>query len=135
MFERSALTLTLCDLLRATNGTLSWQAIEQATGRPLSDLRQTLRNVRLYLERDEGIVFETVRREGLRRLTDAEKVASAARFTRTIHRTAGRGAQRLDAVTDFASLSNADQLAATIRRTVFEAVRRETSLDKGEGRG
>ncbi len=130
MFDRSPLTLKLVDLLRSANGTVSYATICAAAGKPLAEIRQTLINVRRYLERDEGIVFETVRREGLRRLTDAEKVASAAKFSRSIHRTAGRGAARIGAVSDFASLSNEDQMAATLRRTMFEAVRRETSMDR-----
>lgn len=130
MFERAHLTVTLCNLLRSANGTVSYATITAAAGKPLGEIRQTLVNVRRYLERDEGIVFETVKREGLRRLTDAEKVASAAKFSRAIHRTAGRGAARIGAVSDFAALSNEDQMTATIRRTMFEAVRRETNLDR-----
>lgn len=132
MFERAQLTVTLCDLLRSANGTVSYDRITEAAGKPLEEIRPTLINVRRYLERDEGIVFETVRGEGLRRLTDAEKVASAAKFSRSIHRTAGRGVQRINAVSDFAALTNEEQLSATIRRTMFEAVKRETNIDKAK---
>lgn len=130
MFDRSHLTEALCALLRGANGTVSYAAIVSAAGKPLDEIRGTLVNVRHYLERDEGIVFETVRREGLRRLTDSEKVSSAQKFSRKIHRTAVRGVSRIGAVSDFAALSNEDQMAATIRRTMFEAVRRETNVDK-----
>lgn len=130
MFERAKLTVDLCNLLRQTNGTISYDAITKSVGADLEDIRPTLTNVRRYLERDEGIVFETVRGEGLRRLTDAEKVQSASRFTQRIHRTAGLGVQRIGAVSDFTALSNEDQMLATLRKTVFETVKRETNEDR-----
>lgn len=126
MFERSPKTLTILDALRGCNRDISWSAIAQAAGEPLAEIRQTIINARRYLERDEGIVFETIRGFGLRRLTDAEKVESAKTFRRKIRRTAVRGVTRIDAVRDMGALSNADQLAATIQRTIFQAVQRET---------
>jgi hypothetical protein len=133
MWDRAALTNALCDMLRGANGDVSYAAIEEAVGRPLGEIRPTLHAARRYLERDEGIVFETIRGAGLRRLTDAEKVASAARFTRRIRRTAGAGMQRLNTVSDPSRLSNADQLAHTLRMTVFAAIQRESAMD-GEGK-
>ena len=129
-YQRSKLTEAICDLLRNANGPVSYKSICKVAGKPLEEIRQTLSNARRYLERDEGIVFATIKGEGLRRLSDSEKVQSAANFSRAIHRTAGRGLQRLDAVADVESLSNEDQMIATIRRTVFSAVKRETNLDK-----
>lgn len=132
MFERAKLTLDLCNLLRGANGEVTWAAMEAAAGKPLTEIRQTIINVRHYLERDEGIVFATVRGIGLRRLTDSEKVESATGFTRSIRRVAGRGVQRLNAVSDVTALSNSDQLALTIRKTVFDAVQRQASQDAGK---
>jgi hypothetical protein len=132
MFDRHPLTNAICALLRGANGEIGYAAIEAATGKPLAELRQTLNSARTYLERDEGIVFVTVRGQGLRRLTDAEKVESASGFTRRIRRTAGKGVQRLNAVTAPDALSNADQLARTIRMTVFQAIQRESSQDAGK---
>ena len=125
MFERSPKTLQMLDLFRGTNDVLSYETITGTMGEDLDSLRSTMYNVRKYLERDEGIVFECVPRVGYRRLSDAEKVQSSGKFQRAIRRTAGRGVQRLDAVSDTAALSNADQLTATIRRAVFQAVQRE----------
>lgn len=125
MFERAKRTLKLAELFRGANGTLSYAAITEHMGQDLSELRHTITSVRRYLERDEGIVFECVRGEGYRRLTDSEKIESAATFQHKIRRTAVRGVMRIDAVTDPGALSNDDQLAASIRKTVFEAVQRE----------
>lgn len=130
MFQRTEQTNRLCEMFRTSNGLVTYERIEQEFSAPIADLRPNIANALKYLERDEGIVYETVRKTGYRRLTDAEKVQSAAGFTRKIHRTAGRGVTRLDAVSDFTALSNEDQMTATIRRTVFNAVQRETNLDR-----
>jgi hypothetical protein len=132
MFERSATTRQVCDALRSTNGDVSYARLCEVTGRGLDQLRPTIAAARRYLERDEGIVFATVRGEGLRRLTDPEKVESAKGFTRKIHRTAGRGITRIGTVSDFTALSNEDQMTATITQTVLQAVQRETRPPKGE---
>lgn len=129
MFERSKTTEAICAALRGCNREITWAALEQVAGKPVDEIRQTVIHARRYLERDEGIVFVTVRGVGLRRLTDAEKIASSAGFSRKIHRTAGRGAMRIGAVSDMASLPNEDQLAATLRLAVFNAVQRETNMD------
>lgn len=129
MFERSKTTEAICAALRGCNREITWAALEQVAGKPIDEIRQTVINARRYLERDEGIVFVTVRGVGLRRLTDAEKIASSAGFSRKIHRTAGRGVMRIGAVSDMASLPNEDQLAATLRLAVFNAVQRETNMD------
>lgn len=132
MFERAKITVDLCNLLRGANGDVTYAAIETVTGKPFDEVRQTVISARRYLERDEGIVFATIRGVGLRRLNDAEKVESATGFTRRIRRVAGRGIQRLNAVSEPAALSNSDQLALTIRKTVFEAVQRQASQDTGK---
>jgi len=129
MFERSERTESVLACLRAANRDVSWGQLEKAAGAKIDEIRQTILNARRYLERDEGIVFETVRKFGLRRLTDAEKVESCKGFTRKIHRTAIRGETRVGAVTDMAALSNEEQLSATLQRAVFSAVRRETQVD------
>lgn len=129
-FSRSPLTERICNALRGCNDSISWQSLETAAGRPLDQVRGTILNARKYLERDEGIVFASVRGFGLRRLRDDEKIASAVHFKRKIRRTAIRGIVRIDAVRDMASLPNADQLAATLHSAVFRAVQRETSDDR-----
>lgn len=130
MFERSAKTTRLLTLFRSANGLLSYTAISQHMGEDLHALRPSIINVLRYLERDEGIVFACVRGEGYRRLTDAEKVQSAEGFSRKIRRTAVRGVTRIDAVQNWQALSNEDQLAATLRKAVFEAIQRETAGDR-----
>ena len=130
MFERTEKTRRLLDLFRSTNGTLAYDTITAHMGEPLDALRPTIFNVRKYLERDEGIVFECIPRQGYVRLTDAEKVQSTAGIQRRIHRVSGRGLMRIAAVSDYNSLPPDQQMTATIRKTVFEAIRRETGEKK-----
>lgn len=127
MWERSENTLKALDLLRSTNDTLTYKAIAKAFDQPFDDVRPTFVAARRMLERDEGIVFETVRKVGFRRLDDAEKVESSGKFRRTIRRNAVRGITRLDAVQEPTTLSNEDQLRLTIQRTVFQAIQRESA--------
>lgn len=125
MFTLSPLTTAVLDTLRGANRDVSYDQLCTATGCSKDDLRRPLRTARIILERDEGIVFATVPRSGLRRLSDSEIVASSRDFTRKIHRTAIQGETRLGAVRDMAALSEQDQLAATIQQTVFRAIQRE----------
>lgn len=127
MFERSEKTTAAIDLLRSTNDVLTYAAIKKQMGEKFEDLRQTFTYARRCLERDEGIVFETVRKVGFRRLTDAEKVESSSRFRRAIRRNANRGVMRLDSVQMPEALSNEDQMRLNIQRTVFNAIQRESA--------
>ncbi len=124
--QTSPLTTAILTALRDCNGEISWATLEAAAGQPLATIRTQIHRARLILERDSGIVFATIRGIGLRRLDDAEKVASTAEFRARIYRTAGHGTARLDAVQDMAALSPADQMTATINRTLFAAVRART---------
>lgn len=125
MPDRSPETLALCDLFRASNGLLSYERIEQETGKSIEEVRNLVLRVRTYLERDEGIVFETERGVGYRRLNDGEKVKSADGFRRRIRRSAIRGSTRLNAVTKPEELSKDEQMLAELRRRLFEEVQRQ----------
>lgn len=129
MFEKSAMTQKLYDILRATNQDISYEALALAAGKPISAIRSALDSARRSLEKDK-IVFSTVRGVGLRRLTDGEKVQSTEAIKASIRRTSKRGLKRLNSVSEFQRLSNADQLTATINKTMFEAIRSHTSRAK-----
>jgi uncharacterized phage protein gp47/JayE len=131
MTQRSQDTIRLCALFRESNGTLSYERIEQEMGRPRHEIRNMILRVRNYLERDEGVVFATERNVGYRRLSDGEKVQSSEGFRRRIRRSAIRGSTRLDAVADFGALSKEEQMYATLRKRLFEEVQRRA----GEGLG
>ena len=127
MFIRTKLTLNLCELFRKSNGIISYDYIENETGKSIQELRQSITNVRKYLERDEAIVFECVRKQGYKRLDDSEKVESTKGFTRRIRRAANQGIHRIGTIVNRSDLSNDDQLTATIQETVLNAVNNQVS--------
>lgn len=124
MYQRSPTTLKLCDLFRDCNGQLSYEVIQNTMGATIDDLRSAIASARKYLERDEGIVFECIRGVGYKRLNDSEKVESTKTFTRKIRRTANAGVTRLNTIEDRDSLTNDEQLMATIQETALISIQR-----------
>jgi hypothetical protein len=59
----------------------------------------------------EGIRFDVVRAEGLKRMTDAEIALSGTSEVRGVHRRANAGLRRLSAVRDFDGLQNGEKVA------------------------
>lgn len=131
MFVRLKPTLKLYDLLRGVNDEIAYTAITEHMDMDMAELRPLLYRVRRYMERDDGIVFETIRGLGLRRMDESEKVQSLTEFRRKIHVTAGRGIMRSATVYNPETLDNEEQMKLTIHRTIFESVRRSTNNDKG----
>lgn len=80
IYERSARIAAICQLLRGANGTVAWDTIASAAGAPLGEIRSAITSARKALERDDGIVFETVWGTGLRRLSDTDIVRSSHRY-------------------------------------------------------
>lgn len=126
IYERSARIAAICQLLRGANGTVAWDTIASAAGAPLGEIRSAITSARKALERDDGIVFETVWGTGLRRLSDTDIVRSSHRYVQSINRKAEAGSQRLGAVQDYARLSPADQITSGINSAIFAAVRDQT---------
>ncbi len=127
MFERTATTLACVSLLRGVNGEITYTTICGQLKLPLETIRGSLSSARRALEK-EHIAFGVIRGVGLYRLNDSETARSSSKFVRQINRTAGRGKRRLGAIADFDKLSNADQLEATLNRTLFETVRKHTRM-------
>ena len=124
MYQRSPITLKLCELFRNCNGQLSYKVIENEMGQTIDGLRPSLHSARKYLERDEAIVFECIRGVGYKRLNDSEKVESTKTFTRKIRRTANAGVTRLNTIEDRNALTNDEQLMATIQETALMTIQR-----------
>jgi hypothetical protein len=127
MFERSATTIKLCEILRTVNGSIGYQTLTSATGTTLGKLRPALQSARAILEK-EKIAFAVERGHGLRRLSDSETVQSTEKFKQKLRSTSKRGLKRLGAVSEYSKLSSADQMTATLARTLFETVKVHTSV-------
>lgn len=127
MFQQSATTKACYEILRGVNGEISYSVICSKLKLPLETIRSSLNTARRALEKEQ-IAFAVIRGVGLKRLNDGETAQSSSRFVKQINRSAKRGTRRLQAVRNFNELSNADQLTATLNRTLFETVRSHTSL-------
>jgi len=86
-----------------------------------------LRSARHAL-RSEGILFGTIIGEGLRRLTDQDKVKKPEAFKKRVMRGAGRELKDLTTIANFGALGKADQHSVTLNRTILGAIRQSASV-------
>ena len=70
---------------------ISYAALGAAIGRQVNGSSGALQTARNRLKRDHGIVFSPVVGQGLKRLSDVEKIGAAAAHVEAAHRTARRG--------------------------------------------
>jgi hypothetical protein len=120
MYEQSAITVKICELLQGANGVVSYDTIVRAAGvKDFGAARPGLNSARRYLERESGIVFEVIRGKGLRLLDDRERVQSTHGIRRKIFRQSKAGLQRLQTVQDYTALPASDRLTADLNRTLF----------------
>lgn len=89
--------------------------------------RGLLATARKHVLRDQQLVFEPIRNEGMKCLTDEEIAASGASHLRRIHNASRRGVKKLSAVKNFAQLTPVQQLrhntSMTLLATFFEVSR------------
>jgi hypothetical protein len=130
MFQKSDLTQKTHDLLIGVNDEISYATLASHVGLATFDarLRSAVISARRSLEREHGIVFETVRGIGLRRLADADVVRSTSAIRQSINRKAKSGIRRLGAVRNFAALPLKEQGQATINQTIFAMVQDASAL-------
>lgn len=126
-FKQSEETISLIKALRGVNQEITYDSLSGMVGFPVSGATPALGSARRNLERNESIVFTTLRGQGLRRLDDTGKVDSTDRHARTIGRTARRGRKRLSVVDNFAGLTKEKQLKSTLRMTQFEFAQQAVS--------
>lgn len=117
----------------AVGEVVTWQALAEAAGKPIADLRYAVEAARRSLTRDAGMVFGVIRAVGLKRLADGEIVDAASADVAGIRRRARRAAVRVTAVQDYAALSPGQQVAHTVALATFTAVGEVTS-DRGQKR-
>ena len=102
-------TRFLIDFLRASadgeRETVTYEKINAALGRDVQrDARGSLLSAIKYLQREERLVFWTIRNVGVRLLEDPEVVSTAEVGLQRIRREAARTGRRVAAVRDFDSL-------------------------------
>ena len=126
-FERSPDTDAVINVLRGVNSEISYKDAAQRSGLGIVRLKQVLRSARNAL-RSDGIIFGTIIGEGLRRLTDTDKVRKPEAFKKRVMRGAGRELKDLATINDFGALSKTDQHSATLNRTILHALRQSAAV-------
>ena len=120
-FERSPDTDAVVVALRGANREISYKSIAQQTGMAMRRVMGILGSARRILEK-EGILFGTIRGEGLRRLTDSDIVKLPASFHKRTARGAKRELKRQDCYTNFEDLPQTERHTATLARITLNAV-------------
>ncbi len=111
MFELSPDTRILTDaLLKMEPGdTLTHDEMAALLSRRIDGADSTLQSARRRAEKEDGVVFGTVRTVGLKRLTDAEIVGLGETGAKGLRRAARRSFRRVSNVGNFDKLSPAEQ--------------------------
>jgi len=124
-FERSADTDAVIVALRGCNKEISYADLARQAGLALDRTKQVLASARRALRSESGILFGVIRGEGLRRLTDADKVKKPEAFKKRVFRGAGREIKDLATISDFGKLEKSDQHSVTTNRTILNVLRQQ----------
>ena len=93
MFRQTVDTLTLIKTLLkvAVGETITYEALSQAIGMDVVQRRSSLQSARKHLIRVHRILFETIKRVGLRRMNSADAVDCLTAEIKRVGRAAKRG--------------------------------------------
>ena len=127
-FERSADTDAVIIALRGCNNEISYRDLARQAALTLDRTKDVLTSARRALRSESGILFGTIRGEGLRRLTDADRVKKPEAFKKRVFRGAGREIKDLATISDFDKLSKAEQHSVTTNRTVLNVLRQQATV-------
>ncbi len=111
MFELNPDTRLLTDaFLKMEQGeTMTYEQVSKLLSRKTSGSDGTLQSARRRAEKEDGFVFGTIRKVGLKRLDDAEIVSLGETGAKSLRRGARRSFKRVSNVHDFDSLPSAEQ--------------------------
>lgn len=126
-FERSPDTDAVINVLRGINDEISYGDMARRAGLGTDRAKAVLRSARQALRAD-GILFGTIIGEGLRRLSDLDKVKKPEAFKKRVMRGAGRELKDLSTIADFPALSKTDQHSVTLNRTILGALRQSAAV-------
>ena len=126
-FERSPDTDATIDVLRACNDEIGYRDLAKRAGLSLPRMKSVLASARRVLAKD-GILFGAIRGEGLKRLTDHDKVRKPEQFKKRVFKGAGRELKHLATISDFGALQKTEQHSVTLNRTILGAIRQSASV-------
>jgi len=109
---------------------VSYEELSSIAGGDIQkEKRFALDTGRKRLERDRGLVFGTIKNEGVKRLEDEEIVQTSELGINRVRRQARRSARKLVCV-DFDNLSNEAKIRHNARMSIFGALVIVTSIKK-----
>lgn len=129
LFELAYETKVIIDLLKAAKDgeTVTYKQMLEATERTsVNAIRGNINTARRALQ-DEGYLFDTVRREGVKRMSDEDIATSGTRHQRHIKRTAQKAIKEQGAIRDFGALSAAGRYASLVTQTIMATIAHATS--------
>lgn len=126
-FERSPDTDAVIIALRGCNDEISYKDLARQAGLTLMRTKSVLPSARRSIRAETGVLFGVVRGEGLRRLTDADKVKKPEAFKKRVVRGAGRELKDLGTI-NIEGLQKTDQHSVSINRTVLNAMRQQAMV-------
>ena len=100
---------------------VTYAALSAIIGRPITSFRGVLETARRSVQRENRIIFDVVRSEGLRRLADAEIVDLSDKAREHARRHARNTAKKLVCV-DYAALSKQKQTKHNAALSMFGAL-------------
>lgn len=123
-FELNPDTRMLTDaLLKLQQGeTISYADLGRVVSRKISGADPALQSARRRAEKDDGFVIATIRKEGMKRLTDVEIVALGETGAKSLRRAARRHAKRLANVNRFDDLPTEDKAKHNGAMALFSGV-------------
>lgn len=127
ILDRSPDTDAVITTLRGCNSEISYTDLAKRSTLTVLRTKQVLPSARRALA-TEGVLFGTIVGEGLRRLTDQDKVKKPETFKKRVMRGAGRELKHLSTISDYGSLSKTDQHSVTLNRTILNAMRQSAAV-------
>lgn len=126
-FERSPDTDAVIEILRSCNDRITYDDLAARSNLPVDRAKSLLHTARNALRKD-GILFGTIRSEGLHRLTDHDKVRKPEAFKKRVRRGAGRELKDLSTISAYDQLSKVEQHSVTLNRTILHAMRQSAAV-------
>ena len=129
LFELAYETKVIIELLKSTKDgeIVDYKEMLNATERTsINAIRGNINTARRVLQ-EEGYLFDTVRRKGLKRMSDEDIAVSGVRHQRHIKRTAKKAIREQGSIRDFASLSAAGRYASMVTQTIMATISHATS--------
>lgn len=102
---------------------VEYDEMSKIIDRPVQgDGRGSLNTARKAASRDDGIIFGTIRKVGLKRLSDAEIVGKQDQRRRHVKKTAESGFNELGRIQSYEKLSAQDKVRHNATASIFAAV-------------